>query len=229
MRDRAQKQKLLKESNRVLTNYFSGKMNKLSQSIIDRLQFSIQNGNASDNVAVVIATANFDTDGFTFDGTAGTVTKHHHNLAQLAAAGYAGDVILDDPCTVSVTSSKGTTANVVFDSATGKFVSQCREHLKVNPRYIKRITIAASDNTGNALPDAFNASMFVASVNPFQKEAAREIDLSQYFMPSQYQDGKIVIDYDYGNFQWNDMLYWAIEVRRSTVLKVTVDFYAEED
>ena len=229
MRDLAKKQILLRKSNRVLTNYYTGNMNKLSQSIIDRLQFSIQNGHTTDNLAVVVATANFDTDGFTYDESSGSVSKHHHNLAQLAAAGYAGDVILDDPCTVSVTTPSGKTANVTFGSATGKFISQCREHLKVNPRYIKRITIAASDSAGNAQPDAFNASMFVASVNPFQKEAAREIDLSQYFMPSQYQDGKIILDYDYGNFQWNDMLYWAIEVRRATVLKVTVDFYADED
>ena len=63
----------------------------------------------------------------------------------------------------------------------------------------------------------------------FQKEAAREVDMSQYFQTNQFQSGKIVIDYNYGDLQWNDMLYWAIEVEGNTSLKVTIDFYPAED
>lgn len=225
MSELEKKQRLISQSNRVLTNYFSGEMNKLQSSITDRMQFTIENGSTTDKIAVAIATGNIDTEGFELDGN-GSVAKHNHNADGLRAAGYAADVVLDDAV---VTVGEGHTSYAVtMSTAAGKTINHCKRYLTHNPRCVKRVTIAATSN-GHENPAAFNASMFLASLNPFQKEAAREVDMSQYFQTNQFQSGKIVIDYNLGDLQWNDLLYWAIEVEASTTLKVTIDFYPPED
>lgn len=198
--------------------------NKLQSSIVDRMQFTIENGHTTDKVAVVIANGNIDVEGFELEG--GEVVKHNHNNAGLLAAGYVADVVLDDaPNGVDYDG-----ANIKMTTAAGKSIVHCKRYLMHNPRMVKRVTISAVENgQRKEKPDAFNASMFLASLNPFQKEAAREVDMSQYFQTNQFQSGKIVIDYDYGNLQWNDLLYWAIEVESATIMKVTIDFYPPED
>ena len=189
------------------------------------MQFTIENGSTTDKIAVAIATGNIDTEGFELDGN-GSVAKHNHNNAGLIAAGYAADVVLDDAV---VTVGEGHTSYAVtMSTAAGKTINHCKRYLEHNPRCVKRVTIAATSN-GRENPAAFNASMFLASLNPFPNEAAREVDMSQYFQTTQFQSGKIVIDYNFGDLQWNDLLYWAIEVEASTTLKVTIDFYPPED
>ena len=229
MSDLVRKQRLMSQANGILTNYFTGKMNKLQSSITDRMQFTIVNGHADDNdkIAVAIATGNIDTEGFETKNNA--VVKHYHNNAGLLAAGYVADVVLDD-AEVSHTTKGDDTATITMTSPSGKSINHCKRYLSNNPRCIKRITIAATTTSSVVpKPSAYNASMFLASLNPFQKEAAREVDMSQYFQTNQFQSGKIVIDYNYGDLQWNDMLYWAIEVEGNTSMKVTIAFYPAED
>ena len=60
-------------------------MNKLQSSIIDRMQFTIENGHTTDKVAVVIASGNIDVEGFEL--VDGEVKKHTHTNAGLLAAG----------------------------------------------------------------------------------------------------------------------------------------------
>ena len=204
-------------------------MNKLQSSITDRMQFTIENGHTTDKIAVAIATGNIDTEGFELEEHNGTVIgvkKHNHNNAGLVAAGYAADVVLADaPDGVEYDS-----AVIGISTGSGKSIDHCKRYLRNNPRCIKRVTIAAMVNgSSQPKPDAYNASMLLASLNPFQKEAAREVDMSQYFQTNQFQSGKIVIDYNYGDLQWNDMLYWAIEVEAATTMKVTIDFYPDEN
>ena len=204
-------------------------MNKLQSSITDRMQFTIENGHTTDKIAVVIAAGNIDTAGYELEKHNGEVIgvkKHNHNNAGLLAAGYAADVVLDD-AVVTVGEDHNSYA-VTMTTAAGKTINHCKRYLTHNPRCVKRVTIAAT-SYGQENPAAFNASMFLASLNPFQKEAAREVDMSQYFQTNQFQSGKIVIDYNLGDLQWNDLLYWAIEVEASTTLKVTIDFYPPED
>lgn len=206
-------------------------MNKLQSSITDRMQFTIVNGRTDDTepIAVVIAHGNIDTEGFELEEHNGVVTgvnKHHHNNAGLIAAGYAADVVLDDAEVLI----DGGTASVKMFTSQGKSIDHCLRYLSNNFRSVKRVTVAAMIN-GSSLPkpDAYNASMLFASLNPFQKEAAREVDMSQYFQTNQFQSGKIVMDYNYGDLQWNDTLYWAIQVAGATTLKVTIDFYPQVD
>lgn len=226
---RAEQQDIIARKERVLTNYFNKDMNKLQSSITDRMQFTIENGSTDDVCCVAIATGNINTDGFVFNENPEVgedqITMHHHNAAALVAAGYTADVVLDDaPDGVDFDE-----ALVTMSTASGKSINHCKRYLSNNPRCVKRVTIAAvKSDGGKENPDAFNASMFLASLNPFQKEAAREVDMSQYFQTNQFQSGKIVIDYNYGDLQWNDMLYWAIEVAPATKMKVTVDFFPEE-
>ena len=140
------------------------------------MQFTIENGSTTDKIAVAIATGNIDTEGFELDGN-GSVAKHNHNAAGLRAAGYAADVVLDDAV---VTVGEGHTSYAVtMSTAAGKTINHCKRYLEHNPRCVKRVTIAATSN-GHENPAAFNASMFLASLNPFQKEAAREVDMSQW-------------------------------------------------
>lgn len=203
--------------------------NKLQSSITDRMQFTVVNGHTTDKIAVAIATGNIDTEGFELEEHNGVVTgvkKHNHNNAGLIAAGYAADIVLADaPDGIDYDG-----VNIGISTGSGKSIDHCKHYLSNNPRCIKRVTIAAMVNgTGLPKPDAYNASMLLASLNPFQKEAAREVDMSQYFQTNQFQSGKIVIDYNYGDLQWNDMLYWAIEVEADTTMKVTIDFYPDEN
>jgi len=223
-----ERREILYESNRVLTNYFNKDMNKLQSSITDRMQFTIQNGSTGSKVCVALATGNIDTTGFEAkenpENDEFPYIMHHHNVEGVKAAGYNADVVLDDaPKGVEFDS-----AIVAMSTAAGKSIDHCKRYLSNNPRCVKRVTIAATTSEGREKPDAFNASMFVASMSPFQREAAREVDMSQYFQTNQFQSGKIVIDYNYGDLQWNDMLYWALEVEAATTMKVTIDFYPEE-
>ena len=229
MSDLIRKQRLMSQANGILTNYFTGNMNKLQSSITDRMQFTIENGHTTDKIAVVIASGNIDTSGYELEKHNGEVIgvkKHNHNPAGLVAAGYAADVVLDDaPDGIEYDG-----VNIGISTGSGKSIEHCKRYLSHNPRCIKRVTIAAMVNGGSLpKPDAYNASMLLASLNPFQKEAAREVDMSQYFQTNQFQSGKIVIDYNYGDLQWNDNLYWAVEVEAATTMKVTIDFYPGEN
>ena len=241
MNDQERKKHLIDNSKKTLTNYFTGNiMGNLNNSITDRFQAIIQNGLSGQHVLVALSTANFDTLGFNTDlSTHHFFAKHHHDLADIKKAGYTPDVIFDDlgdnattspyaqTNAVSVTKNN-VTGNVTMETTSGKTVASMKEHLRQNPRFIKRITISAvTTSDQKECPEAFNASMFMASVNPFQHEAAKEIDLSQYFQTNQFQSGKIVINYAKEELQWNDMLLWMIEVRSGCTMKITVDFYNE--
>lgn len=216
-------------------------MGNLNNSIVDRFTAIIKNGATSEKALVAIATANFDTLGVDTANSGAVAHPHHHNLRDICAAGYNPDVIFDDlgdtnssspygyknSVTLATLGSESSVA-ITMQTTSNKTVASMKEQLRLNPRFIKRITIAAvTTSDSKECPQAFNHSMFVASINPFQHEAAKEIDLSQYFATNQFQSGKIVMDYANGELQWNDMFLWMIEVMAGVTLTINVDFYNE--
>ena len=155
---------LLLQSEKTLTNYFTGNMSQkqLKNVIGDRFQFSIKN-NLETSIRVALATANIDVQGIETiesapaidNGGAGVsdgpgnstaIRLHQHNIAGLVQAGHAVDVVLDD-ATVSVTVN-GETGDVVMGCVdSSRSIQNVKRELARKPRWIKRITIAASSTT----------------------------------------------------------------------------------
>lgn len=194
------------------------------KNINDKFQFSIANGHTTKNASVAIAHANIDVEGFDTSVSSGTYTtrKHHHNTDALVAEGYNVNTVLDD-------------AAVTFDGATitmqavdvNKSIAHALEYIKNNPRLVKNIAVVVANVPSGSDKSAAFKSMSLASLNPFHKEAAREVDLQQYFSENQFQSGKINIPYAKGDFEWNDLLFWSIVVPAGTTLELTVEFYED--
>lgn len=203
----------MKRAEKELTNYFTGQPkqnNKMSlaTSISDKFQFSIVNENAAAAKRVAIFTGNIRSKG-TDCKSANYSTAA---TAALAAEGYIVDSVLCD----------ATDSNVSMRSVdSSKSIAHVMEYFRYNQRYVKKVTIA-SNNVA-----AYNTSMSMCSLNPFHKEAERDIDLNQYYKTSQYQNDKIEIEYTEGELQINDCLFWAINVPSSTTLQITIEFYNE--
>lgn len=199
------------------------------KNITDKFQFSIANGHATKNISVAIAHGNIDVEGLvtTAENVSGslvyTTTKHRHNTANLVAEGYNVTTVLDDAVVVY------DRANITMQAVDSqKSIAHALDYLKVNPRMVKNIAIVVGAVPANTDKSAAFKSMSLASINPFHKEAAREIDLQQYFSENQFQSGKINIGYAKGDFEWNDFLLWTVVVPYGTTLEITVDFYDED-
>jgi hypothetical protein len=195
------------------------------KNINDKFQFSIANGHTTSNVSVAIAHANIDVEGFTTtspsSGTYQTL-KHRHNTTKLAAEGYNVTTVLDDATVVY------DSANIVMQAVdSSKSIAHALEYIKNNPRMVKNIAVVVVSVPSGSDKSAAFKSMSLASLNPFHKEAAREVDLQQYFSENQFQSGKINIPYAKGDFEWNDLLFWSIVVPAGTTLELTVEFYED--
>lgn len=189
---------------------------QLRTALGDKFQFSINNGLQNSAIRVAIATGNLPIDGI--DGQKNEI--HHHNTAALIREGHPVDTILDDD-TVALTigSESGNVAMSTIDSS--KSIAHARAHLAANPRWIKKITISASNTT------VYQSSMSVATLSPFKQTPEEVIDLNQYYRVDQYQNDKIEIEFAGGQLQWNDDFFWAINLPKNTSVQITVEFYDE--
>lgn len=210
---------------------------QLKNVIGDRFQFSIKN-NLETSIRVALATANIDVQGietiesapaidnggagYVSDGSGNStaIRLHQHNIAGLVQAGHAVDVVLDD-ATVSVTVN-GETGDVVMGCVdSSRSIQNVKRELARKPRWIKRITIAASSTT------AYNTSMSVATLSAFCQAAEIDIDINQYFLTTQYQNDKVNIDFEFGELQWNADFLWLINIPADVREQITVEFYNE--
>ncbi len=202
------------------------------KNITDKFQFSIQNGLSNHNINVAIAHGNIDVEGFatTAETVSGSLVystvKHHHDVSGLVKEGFGVDTVLDDA--VAAVTVSGETANVTMQAADStKSIRHALEYLKTNPRDVKQISIVVGV-TGLADKSAAFKTMSLANMNPFHREAARDIDLQQFFSENQFQSGKITMSYAKGDFCWGDDLFWSIVVVKGTSLDITVEFYNED-
>lgn len=203
------KDRLIKESNRVLTNYFNKNMSiTLDKALTNRFQFTVKNPEGNGNKQVAIAVANFAT----IDVTATTRANAYQNKTELAAAGYNCDVILDD-ATVS--------AVVMGASDSSKSIRHFMEHMKNNPRYIKKIVISV----GKGNTAAFDTIMTIANVTPFGRGEVKDLDVNQFFERSQFQDSKVELPFEDGDLAWDSNLYLAFTAIQGFTYSISVEFY----
>lgn len=198
------------------------------KNITDKFQFSIVNGRAVPTT-VAIAHGNIDVEGFVTTATTENNTttystvKHNHNTTNLVAEGFNVDTVLDD-----ATVAFGNTNVVMAATGTGRSIAHALAYLKHNPRMVKNIAIVVAAVPQDTDKSAAFMSMSLASLSPFHKEAAREVDLQQYFSENQFQSGKINIPKAKGELEWNDFLYWDIVVNTGTTLNITIEFWDED-
>lgn len=188
-------------------------------NISDKLQFSIVTGEENVQTArIALFTGNLPVEGYEYDATASKVNRSTDNaVAALEHEGYKCDCVLaQKDYTVN-----GTDTVKISTVDSSKSLQHAINYLRLNPRNVKKITFATRNTA------FYNTSMSLCSLNPFHKEAEREIDLNQYYLTSQFQRDKIELFYNNGEFQINDCLFWAINVPSNTMLQVTIEFYAE--
>lgn len=197
------------------------------KNITDKFQFSIVNGRAVPTT-VAIAHGNIDVEGFVTTSSSGvyTTVKHNHNTYNLTAEGFSVDTVLDD-ATVVFDDETDDPAVVMAAIGTGRSIAHALAYLKHNPRMVKNIAIVVAAVPQDTDKSAAFMSMSLASLSPFHKEAAREVDLQQYFSENQFQSGKINIPKAKGELEWNDFLYWDIVVNAGTTLNITIEFWDE--
>lgn len=197
------------------------------KNITDKFQFSIVNGRAVPTT-VALSHGNIDVEGFVTSSPSSGVyatTKHNHNTAGLIAEGFNVDTVLDD---ATVAFAETDSPNVVMSAiGSNRSIAHALAYLRHNPRLVKNIAIVVA-----AVPEGIDKSsafmsMSLASLSPFHKEAAKEVDLQQFFSENQFQSGKINIGYAKGDFEWNDLLYWDIVVAAGTTLNITIEFYED--
>ncbi len=173
-------------------------MSTLVNSITDKFSFSINNQHATKSVRVALLCGN----------------ASPSNAAAMTSLGYPADALLADG-----TATYDSASVVMGCPDSSKTIKHSIQYLKHNPRNVKKITIVADDAA------SFNTSMSLASINPFHKEAEREIDLAQFFSRNQYQADRIEMEYANGELQFNDCLFWAISVPAATTMQIIVEFY----
>ena len=238
--DEIEKLRIVGQSERVLTNYFTGNM----KNILDKLQFVIKcgylaaatEGNKAagmNAMSVALMTGHYD-----MDGLDASNELHHHDMKQLIKAVFSGiNAVLDDMTAAEVT-AKGITPYVDGAKSENKeFIiikpvnadlplRPALRYLRHNPRYIKSITIT-TNNAG-----VFDGSFSLGDMSPFHRTATREVDLTQYKSVNQYANDKIVINYGPQEFQLNEDVLWTlngIPVTSDAVTEITmsIEFYDE--
>lgn len=227
------KQRLLLSVERNLTNYFTGQ-NKTTMNFNDKLQFNLKNNDQNSSATVALATGNIPVRGLVsvIDKDKGECNTliHYHDTSALVRAGYPVDVVLDDMTDAEVVEggikfgekSQANPQPCIFIQSVDSSLSirHALDFLKLNPRFIKSITI----NTNNKA--LYSASLSVCSINPFHRENERSFNLNDYYSVNQYQDDKVVINFQPEQLEWNDMLYLAINgIPPQCEARICVEFY----
>lgn len=201
----------------------------LKTALSDKFQFSIVN-RCDRSVRVALATGHIDVEGF--DLVPGKhydpedpeaykhlhVEKHMHNTENLEREGYSVDTILDD-ATVKIGRGEGDGSIIMSSIDTSKTIRHAKASLMQNFRWIKKITIAANSTA------AYQTSMSIATLSAFHKENERDIDLNDYFSVQQFQNDKIVMEFEHGELQWNDDFFWALNIPTKVTEQISIEFY----
>lgn len=200
----------------------------------DKLQFNLKNNDQNASATVALATGNVPVRGLVsvIDTDKGTCVSiiHYHDITGLVRAGYPVDAILDDMTEQEIvdggikigeaTASNPTPSVFIQSVDSSLSIRHALDFLKLNPRFIKSITI----NTNNKA--LYSASLSVCSINPFHRENERSFNLNDYYSVNQYQDDKVVINFQPEQLEWNDMLYLAINgIPPQCEARIIVEFY----
>ena len=145
-----------------------------------KFAFKLTNASGATKVVALIP-GNYRTLGVMANKEDAAATVHYHNTAEMVAAGFAVDAILDD-----ATIATGVVGSPIDTKFT---IRQFLEYLQNgNVEVIKSITIQADDKS------AYENQITLSESSPFGKNAESTINLTDYFGTGQFQDKKIVID-----------------------------------
>lgn len=146
-----------------------------------QFSFSIKNtSGATQNVALV--PAYFDTlavQSATVEGAIVSTTSRS-NAAQIAAAGFTVDAVLDDGAMLS--GLEATAANSKFR------IRDFLRYVLLNSALIKKMTVACANT------DAYEKTITIVRVNPTGNQGEEYVHLTNFYNVQQYNDDKIVIN-----------------------------------
>ncbi len=172
--------------------------------------FKIKNELSGDNTKIIaLCPAFYDTLGVDSTYAAGppvviTSTPHFHNPQDLKNAGIDVDYVLDD----------GVIGTSITCTAQRFKIRQLLNFIKSNPLRVPEIIIQASATS------AFEETMTIMQVTPFRKLGDNQIPLTDYFLPSQFQDKKIIVPTP--NLQFDDQTVILLPVQAATELIITL-------
>jgi len=190
---------------------FMGNARSFMTELKNGIQFGvkIKNGLSAPNTKIIaLCPAFYDTLGIdtTAEGTPPvyTSTPHFHNAADMRAAGIEVDYVLDD----------GVIGTSITCTAQRFKIRQLLNFIKSNPLRCPEIIIQASATS------AFEETMTIMQVTPFRKLGDNQIPLTDYFLPSQFQDKKIIVPTP--NLQFDDQTVILLPVQAGTELIITL-------
>lgn len=153
--------------------------NKVIRALGAKFTFTIANGHSAQYVVALLA-AFFNTFKLTLaEGTPNTATIAFSNAAEITAAGYSCDAVLDD----------GTIATSLVCTAgnSKRTIRQFREYVKQNGLILDSLEVQANNAA------AFNQTIEVVDYSPVQGSAPQEFALSAFKGVYQSATDKVVI------------------------------------
>jgi hypothetical protein len=192
--------KFLKRVNNTLTNNFLGEMSTTQNvgiAIQNKYRANIKN-NAAQAVIIALFAGHYPVIGLdktvNAAGALTDVSLHYHDTGELTKGGTFVNAILDD---ATVPAPGDTT--IVMSAADPTFTIRAfREYIRLNPMYLTSMTIHA-DNV-----DAYGGNLKLQKTNPFNRPSEIPVELDKFFEVSQFQDGKINIDFTGSEVEFSD-------------------------
>jgi len=97
--------------------------------------------------------------------------------------------------------------DVVFKSGNPTAtISAFLRYIRTNPRLLQSLLIT-TDNE-----EAYNSSIELTKANPMGNGKTVFIDINQFFMPEQYQSGRVIVDFTREPLEISDDLVMAINI-----------------
>lgn len=205
---------ILKRANKVLTNNFLGTMaiQTVGNATQNKFRANIDNQHANAAAVVAITPGHLPTIGI----SGGAV--HYHDTSELKKAGHSDVTTVLDDATVSF--SDGTTeGNIVMSPASpSKTIRAWRKYMEFNPMILSSMTLHADDiNT-------YGGDLLIQKTNPFNRPTEIPVELDKFFSTSQFQDGKIDIDFTGDELEVSDDVLIKLIVPAACKVGVTMRF-----
>lgn len=153
---------------------------RVSKALGESFSFTLKNTTGA-LVVVAILAACFDTLALTLtEGAPNTVAIQYTNAAEIVAAGYACDHVLDDGTIVS--------GLVASSSNSSMTIRHFREYMKQGGRVLVDMSVQANNVA------AFNQTLKVVKTNPLQGSAPQFLPLNRFRSVDQSSTDKVNVN-----------------------------------
>jgi hypothetical protein len=175
-------------------------------------QFSFTLANTSGSTkTVALFAAYLDTLKVNYIADAGEgspdVSFGRNNPAQIVAAGFDCDAVLDD----------GTIdTGLVATAASSKFkIRDMARYILLNPTLLRKITLASANT------DVYEKTISTVRLNPTGNQGEEYIHLTEFFNVQQYNDGKIVVPVE---MELSDEVLMRMPIDTGRTITITLHF-----